>query len=150
MKQSLKQVRSSLDSCSAALEKAQSTCSSLESQLCQAETSHQVGSLQLQLQLEKQFNLMKDEYLSFSCQKEKQIALLEQEKALVSAENHTLRGKIGELQAEVEGLREEVGTLGFQVEKGKKETVEREEQKGREVAALRNEFEKKIEEVRDI
>ena len=111
------------------------------------ESNFTFESEHLKNELEKQFDLIKDEYLTLSCENEKKIALLEQEVLLKDKENNNLRESFETLRMERNELKREVDNIEIGLENAKKEVSDKENQRIMEVGILKAEFEKRIKEV---
>lgn len=111
------------------------------------ESNFNFESEQLKNELEKQFDSIKDEYLTLSCENEKKIALLEQEVLLKDKENSNLRESLESLRMERNELKNEVDNMEVGLENARKEVSDKESQRIREVGILKAEFEKQIKEV---
>lgn len=111
------------------------------------ESNFNFESEQLKNELEKQFDLIKDEYLTLSCENEKKIALLEQEVVLKDKENSNLRENLEILRMERNELKAEIENLEVGLENARKEVTDKESQRTMEVGVLKAEFEKQIKEV---
>jgi chromosome segregation ATPase len=103
---------------------------------------------ELKTELEQKFNDIKEEYIQIQNENDKRIALLEQENSFLQKENERCLKDLEYKEGEMNNLKIDLETSGYENETLKKEFNDLEIMKQKELFLLKNEFEKKMKEVK--